>query len=243
MITRHTQTLSNLYDCIYNLHPQNDKQYAKLENADILELVLHQLKIANGCSTPNGMPATETAASPVFSPRDGHLHDSPQFQSGIDLCATETIKFLRHFGPPAKTASVAAATQNLPIILKQQPIPTQTISPINTVDDDVLDLRVNCSVKPESFGCIQMNSDTEGAKHVHTEKQMQPQQHPLQLHYSPARRDVLDKIRRKIFEKKAVLEANGGQNQLPHRPAAGQAVEQLDDGYDSDEAICMWRPW
>lgn len=240
---------------IPSVHPQNDQQYAKLENADILELVLHQLKTANGCSTTDRTVATTvttaTAEPPAFGHHDG-LHVTKQFQSGINLCAAETLQFLRQFGSPAETASDALAVvkhsaalshAQVPKMLEKRTIPIETISEeLNTVDNGVLDLRVNFSAV-KTDGSPTLDSNPVAEQHIRIEKQpLQQQQH--EQHHSPARRDVLDKIRRKIFERRAVLRANVVRNHRHRRPLAEQAVaEHRDDGYDSDEAMCMWRPW
>lgn len=193
----------------HNTITQSHDQFAKLENADILELVLHQLKgdITRGSAKP-----TRNAHSVEA------LHETAYFNAGMELCATETMQFLQQVGD---TSADNASGSCGPAAAKS-PTKTENENDAPTVNEDhaVLDLRIN--------GSPSQNSIADAPK---ARRQNSP----------PARRDVLEKIRRKIFEKRS----HQHQQRMQLQQQQQQRQEErhyLDDGYDSDEAL-MWRPW
>lgn len=200
---------------------QSHDQFAKLENADILELVLQQLKgTAKSAKTVNIEP----------------LRESAHFNAGMEQCATETMQFLQKFSEATNCGSRALGTST------ESPM-IQFLDAAANSDGIVLDLRIK-STEQDDKNPPKETNDVKNTVALCDQEILQLPQ--IRQNSPPARREVLEKIRRKIFEKRDHQQQQQlQQQQLQQQRFAdgGHQRDFLDDGYDSDETLFMWRPW
>lgn len=218
--------------------PQSRDEYANMETADVLELVLEHVK-ASSCSTVR--PSDPSAVD---------VQRSDAFRSGVDLCAAETLCALQRFsdGTPACT-TIMEYVQSMrpdPVAspaygLDESSANAETNSTGNVVHNDaagvLLDLRTNGRSndpqKADSDSTDRQSSNASVAAVAGvgvSDRRVQTGGSP------PARPEVLQKIRRQIFARRRVR--FGGQ-----LDAGNRSQDCRDDGYDSDEAQYVWRPW
>lgn len=200
---------------------QNDRHLDRLDNADLLELALEQMKTAAASATTTVVDGKRLPL-PLTTTTDD---DRPQcsdsttrsFQAGYGHCMVESLKYLdeQHRRTSVDTVDTIKATP-----------PPATMADISPAQNSA------SSIAPMDL-CVRSADRSDSAV---------KQPHPVQLpavgrNSLPARPDVLMKIRRQIFERRGRGPSQWLHSQ-EHRHQHGR-----DDGYDSDETLFMWRPW
>lgn len=219
---------------------QSNQEFSKLEKADILELVVRQLKSPMPVQTtppPNHPPAA------IFT-----------FESGVQLCADETISYLQQFtnadtdnGSPhafSQQRALVERVHSLKQSIKYEPsdtvlLPSSNNCPIAaapSISPDagvLLDLSCN-SRRNQLYSTVRTASAPINTNHFNNSRppmdwsaSVAPPPSPTDTQHKGAKREVLWKIRRKILAKRQAQQCRGqmGRNHLG-----------VDDGF-------MWRPW
>lgn len=199
-------------------------------------------------------------------PDHAAVQNTEAYKSGVDLCVTETRKFLRRHGDDGTTAMdqyvrAMRATPGLELPAYTSPVkdllrqpfgaivpPSPAIVAATSASDTVnkwdnvcatagvlLDLRTRASDADQQPDNTSADAAVvAAAAATDATAELQAGGRP------PARPDVLEKIRRKIFERRHQQQ----RVRCGVRPDGfNRALDCWDDGYDSDEAQCVWRPW
>lgn len=227
---------------------QSNQEFSKLEKADILELVVRQLKSPSAIQStpPQNHPTTSDQSTVVF-----------YFQSGVKLCADETINYLQQYSPASLDDCLTSFNYDQSTLVERihclkDSLLSQETSILATADTTAIDhpkpasesplianndagvlLDLSCNnrsnqIHPSTRTLTSVNLATNNVTQCYANRS-EPPINTNSIH-TGAKREVLWKIRRKILEKRLAQQCRG-------------QIRQTTDGRQNVDDGFMWRPW
>ena len=196
-----------------SLFTQTNQEFLKYGKADILELVIQHLK-----------------------PQMGIFCDVSNYQNGINLCANETIKFLETF--PLTNCSSNSSTDDTNMRQLVEKVKQSLIEMCQQNTNNIIEMITSadenqCSNNKEDANDedgvlldLSKHSTQTGDSNIHGRMwcELQESKEPeIRSSAVVAKREILEKIRQKIFEKRRLKNIS-------------RRCPDIGDSF-------MWRPW